>query len=207
MEHVLGTQGYESAVQKFLEVSRALPFDEVNAAYLDFLPGDPCRVLDVGAGAGQNAAALAKLGHTVTAVEPLAPFLEAARRAYADLNVVWKDDCLPRLQSLEENNGQFDFILVQAVWHHLNEEERRVAMRRLADLLDKGGVCALSLRNGPAGMGTHVFPTDGTQTISDAEQCGLKTKRHLADQPSYIKGKKDVVWSHLVFEKPKRFKP
>lgn len=201
MENIPGTQGYEKAVDRFIDIAQALPFDEVNKALLPFLPENPGRVLDVGAGAGQNAAALARLGHAVTAVEPFAPFLAAARQTYVDHDVIWKDDCLPYLRTLTEKTCQFDFILVQAVWQHLDEDERRVAMKRLVELLDHGGMCALSLRNGPAGAGTHVFPTDDTNTISDAEQYGLKTMLHLADQPSYIKGKADVVWTHLVFKK------
>jgi len=98
---------------------------------------------------------------------------------------------------------QFDFILVDAVWHHLNEEERIQALTRLAFLMDEGGICAISLRNGPAGVGTHLYPTDGQATAALGLKLGLEVLLHLMDQPSIMPNKPDVKWTRLVFRKPK----
>lgn len=142
MNTVPGTAGYERSVERFVTTSRALRFRDVNRDFLAHLPSAPARMLDVGCGAGQNAAALARMGHRVTAVEPLADFLAAARDAYADLPIDWLDDSLPTLEAIGPRNACFDFILVDAVWHHLDAIERAAAMRRLAGLLDDDGRCA-----------------------------------------------------------------
>ena len=179
----------------------SIDFDETNKHFLSFIPDTTSRVLDVGAGAGQNAAALARLGHSVVAAEPMSDFLDAARSTYTALDITWVEDHLPLLENLNDGCGLFDFILVQAVWHHLEPKEQQQSMARIAELLRDGGVCALTLRNGPAGAGKHVFPTDGEETVRFAEQCGLETLLHLPDQPSIIKNKPDVSWAHLSFKK------
>ena len=160
-------------------------------------------MLDAGAGAGLNAAALARLGHSVVAVEPMSAFLNAARSTYEGLDVTWVDDSLPLLKKLGDTPGQFDFILLDGVWHHLDEEERVQGMARLSTLLDEGGACAISLRNGPAGGGTHLFPTNGRQTAALAIECGLEVVLHLEDQPSIMKNKPGVTFTRMVVSKRK----
>lgn len=188
-------------VDAFVEASRALDFDAVNKHILEFLPSSSSRILDAGAGIGQNATELAKRGHSVVAVEPLAAFIEAARSGYQSDNLTWIEDGLPLLKKLGDAPARFDFILIQGVWHHLDENERALAMARLSNLLDEGGICAITLRNGPAGAGTHVFPTDGSSTASLARQCGLDVVLNLADQPSLMKNKSGVTWTHMAFKK------
>ncbi|MFM7600712.1 MAG: class I SAM-dependent methyltransferase, partial [Pseudanabaena sp.] len=73
MEVVPGTEGYQRSIEPFIQTSQALSFNVVCSDFLRFIPAPPCRVLDIGAGAGQNSAALAALGHAVTAVEPMIP--------------------------------------------------------------------------------------------------------------------------------------
>lgn len=201
MDKVLGIAGYARVVDAFITASRALDFAVVNAPYLSFLPKASGQVLDVGAGAGQNAAALARVGHQVVAIEPMDEFRAAARQAYPDLTITWIDDILPHLAKLDAATTPFDIILLQAVWHHLDTGERAMAMARLADLLADGGVCAISLRHGPAGVGHHVFPTDGQQTAELAEACGLAVVLHLADCASVMANKSDVRWTHMAFRK------
>jgi SAM-dependent methyltransferase len=201
MHNIPGTRGYEQVVAAFVRESQKLDFARVNRDFLAFLPSVPCRVLDAGCGAGQNAAALARLGYTVVAVEPLAAFLDAARRTYAALPITWINDSLPLVPTLGVESRQFGFILVDGVWHHLDEEERTQCMARLASLLQNGGVCALSLRHGPAGAGTHVFPTDGQKTAVLANQYGLQVAMCLTDQPSIMKNKPRVTWTRIALKK------
>ncbi|MBE9103156.1 class I SAM-dependent methyltransferase [Vacuolonema iberomarrocanum] len=199
MDSVSGTRGYEDVIDAFIEVSQALDFAEINKDFLDFLPPIPSCVLDAGAGAGQNAAALARMGYSVVAVEPFAAFLDAGRSHYKDLNITWIQDSLPLLQTLGDSSEPFDFILVDGVWHHLDEEERERCMARFSTLLSKGGVCAMSLRHGPAGAGKHVFPTDGQKTALLARRYGLRVALHLTNQPSKMRNKPGVTWTRMVF--------
>lgn len=196
-----GVEGYERDVARFVASSQQLNFHETNRAFLPFLTAAPAAVLDAGAGAGQNAAALAKLGHRVTAVEPMADFLAAAKATYRDLPVDWRGDSLPQLASLE-GSPPFDFVLADGVWHHLSDAERGSAFVRLAALMNPGGRLAISLRNGPAGMGVRVFPTDVERTLAQAAEPGLRCVFRLENQPSLFAHKPDVRWARVVFEKP-----
>lgn len=198
---VLGTRGYERVVDRFIATSQALAFEVVNAAFLKVLPAQGARVLDVGAGAGQNASALAQRGYAVVAVEPFPAFLEAAQATYPERGIRWVADSLPRLSALDESPGSFDFVLVDGVWHHLDAWEQRKAPARLAALLRPGGHAALSLRHGPAGAGTHVFPTDGEETAAWGAVCGLETVLHRRNQPSLMPNKRAVTWTRLALRK------
>ncbi|MEM6453307.1 MAG: class I SAM-dependent methyltransferase [Cyanobacteria bacterium P01_D01_bin.105] len=201
MDNVPGTKGYEKVVGKFIEVSQALNFSEVNRDFLKYLPSVAICVLDAGAGVGQNAAALARLGHSVVAVEPMSTFLDAARSTYHGIGVTWVEDSLPWLKKLGDVPNQFSFILVDGVWHHLDNNERVQAMVRFSTLLDNGGACAISLRHGPAGVGTHVFPTDGRETAILAKQCVLEVVLLLENQPSIMKNKPRITWTRIVVRK------
>lgn len=201
MNRIPGTEGYERSISWFIEICQELNFHEACEAFLKFLPSVPARVLDIGAGAGQNSAALAALGYSVTAVEPMTEFLSAARIKYSNHSIVWLNDSLPTLASLRDEVGQFHFILVAGVWHHLNTAEQVLALRQLARLLSKGGCCALTLRNGPPGLGTCVHSTDSDQTINQAKAFDLRCVLHKKNGASILSNKNDVKWGRIVFQK------
>lgn len=198
---VPGTAGYGRAVEHFVDLSRALSFDVVCRDFLRFLPEPPARVLDAGAGAGQNAAALTEKGHEVVAVEPFGPFLDAARAGYPQHGVLWLNDSLPELATVPDQETGFDFILATGVWHHLSSAEQSRALERFRDLLKPGARCALSLRNGPPGLGTCVYPTCVRAILDDASGLGFETDFLIEDQPSLLPGKDDVRWSRVVLRK------
>ncbi|WP_367620994.1 class I SAM-dependent methyltransferase [Streptomyces olivoreticuli] len=57
----------------------SVPFEKVHGGVLDLLPPAPARAVDVGAGTGRDAAALARRGYRVVAVEPVGELREASR--------------------------------------------------------------------------------------------------------------------------------
>ena len=197
----LGIEGYDRFINLFIESNQTLDFHQVCADFIDFLPEKSINILDVGSGAGQNSAALAKLGYKVTAVEPMLQFLVAAKHSYKELNINWLSGSLPELSCIAVEHSKFDFVLIDAVWHHLNEEERGRAAIRLSQIINSGGSGALSLRNGPAGMGTRVFPTKAEETIAQFQNLGFRSVFQLHDQPSFYSFKQDVKWSRIVLEK------
>lgn len=201
MTDIAGTRGYETAISIFTEASLALDFDEINADFLDYLPQNTGKVLDAGAGVGQNSAALARRGYAVTAVEPLPAFLDIARQTHPEPGIRWLNDSLPHLNRLETEEDSFDFILLDGVWHHLSIQEREVCIKRFAQLLQKGGICAMSLRNGPAGVGKHVFPTDTKALAHVARSSGFDVIVARDNQPSKMAHKPGVVWSRVALKK------
>lgn len=201
MTQTLGTAGYARVVDRFVEATQQVSFQDLHEPFLAFIPAKPARVLDVGAGCGRDAAVLASMGHAVVAVEPLAAFRAAAKDLYSAPNIEWVEDSLPSLAKLRDVPNQFDFVLASAVWHHINDAERHRAMSRISHLLEPGGVFALSLRSGPAGAGTHIFPTDGHATIDMAQSAGFDVLLNIPNQPSLMPGKSDVVWTRLAFRR------
>lgn len=199
MRPVEGTAGYGTDVERFVAATESVDFEDLHEPYLDLIPRLPGRVLDIGAGIGRDAHVFASMGHDVVAVEPMVRFLDVARARYDSPKIQWLCDSLPELVSLSEADDLFDFVLVSAVWHHLDDSERERALSRIGRLVRVGGRFALSLRNGPAGGGTHVFPTDHDLTIQLATDAGFKTEVALKDLPSLVPGKSGVVWSKLLF--------
>lgn len=196
-----GTEGYERFIDLFIESSQSLDFHQSCKDYINFLPVGSARILDVGAGAGQNSAALALLGYRVTAVEPMAEFRSAAVATYGEHPVLWKQGSLPELACLNPLDELFDFVLIEGVWHHLNEDERIISIARLSSLIKAEGKCAISLRNGPAGMGTRVYPTDLLSTITAFGQLGFEAIFIAQNQSSIFGFKKDVKWTRVVLQK------
>jgi 2-polyprenyl-3-methyl-5-hydroxy-6-metoxy-1,4-benzoquinol methylase len=196
-----GTAGYERFIPLFISSSQALDFHVVCKDFVGFLPEKNAKILDLGAGAGQNAAALDKLGFKVTAIEPMAAFIHAGKNAYQDSSIEWLHDSLPQLASLVSYTATFDFVLIDAVWHHLSMSERKIAVSQVSTVIKVQGRCAISLRNGPSGMGTRVFPTDAKETVELFKSYGFKCIFRLNNQASVLPNKESVKWTRLVLEK------
>ncbi|REN11303.1 class I SAM-dependent methyltransferase, partial [Mycobacterium tuberculosis] len=75
-------------------------------------PDVPARVLDIGAGSGRDAAALAALGHRVVAVEPTPELRAEGMRRHAALPIEWIDDHLPGLHRVQALGVRHDLILL-----------------------------------------------------------------------------------------------
>ena len=202
MRNVKGTEGYKDFVEQFIKGTKEIDFNELHKPFLNFIPQKPNKILDVGAGIGRDSFKFSEMGHLVTAVEPLQDFIDTARKLYDSPRIEWINDSLPQLKKLKDQENQFGFILASSVWHHLNNEEQKLAIVRISRLLSPKSVFALSLRHGPAGVGTHIFPTSGENTIKSATSAGLKLILNLAHQPSMMRHKKHVFWTKLAFQKP-----
>jgi hypothetical protein len=51
----------------------------------------------------------------------------------------------------------FDVVMLTAVWMHLDEHQRRHAMRSVASVVRTRGLMILSLRHGPVPPGRRMF--------------------------------------------------
>ena len=200
MQDVL--DGYRRAADRdFVDRYEALSSAEVYAPVREFLPDRTLRVADIGAGTGRDAAWFAAQGHRVTAVEPVAELREAGRARHADCDIDWVDDRLPRLSVLA-GKGPFDLVTLCAVWQHLDESARAVALPVIARLLTIGGRLIVSLRHGPGGEGRRVFPISVDATLAEALRAGLIVQ-HRVEAPSIQAGNRalGVSWTWLVLEK------
>lgn len=198
---VPGTEGYSAQADSLVASYESVVFDELYRPLLELLPTGG-RALDVGAGTGRDAAALARRGFRVHAVEPTAELRSHAQRLHADPNIVWVDDSLPDLAQVHAGGERFDLILMTAVWMHLDQSERGRALPRIADLLAQGGRVFMTVRRGPVPEGRRMFAVPLDPLVSQAQSLSLTLLRRyeFAD----MLGRRDVSWSMLAFEKENR---
>jgi protein-L-isoaspartate O-methyltransferase len=175
----------------------SVTFEEVHGGVLDLLPPAPARVLDVGAGTGRDAAALARRGYRVVAVEPVRELREVAQSLNPCGNVRWVEDSLPTLSRLEE---PFELVLVSAVWMHLPPTERGQAMERLAALLAPAGLLVVSLRRGAPPMDRVMFDVPAEEVVRDGERAALRLVRLVEDGVDRL-GRAEVWWQTVVLRK------
>jgi SAM-dependent methyltransferase len=196
-----GTEGYAQEAPELLKTYESVPFAEAQAAALRLIPATPCRVLDIGAGTGRDAAGFAALGHDVVAAEPVKEMREGAITLHPSKSIEWLDDGLPELARLRERRDSFDVVMMTAVWMHLDEAQRRRGMTNVASLLRLNGLLILTLRYGPVPPGRRMFEVSTEETTALAIEQGLRVVLDEA-APTLLKRKLPVTWKRLAFRKP-----
>jgi SAM-dependent methyltransferase len=204
-----GTQGYGETADVLATQYESRSFADVHRGLLPVLPTAPARALDIGAGTGRDAAALAALGHTVLAVEPTQEMRAHGQRLHPSPAIEWLDDSLPELARVRARvrarNERFNLVMMTAVWMHLDEAERTRAMACVADLVAPGGLMTLSLRHGPVPAGRRMFDVSPAETRALAARHGLATV-YEKDRPSVFNAD-GVWWDVLAFRAPPRSSP
>ncbi|EDQ33757.1 hypothetical protein HPDFL43_04870 [Hoeflea phototrophica DFL-43] len=176
MEMVLA--GYAGLGAEWIARSDGLSCDEIYAPVADLLPLAPSRVLDLGAATGRDAAWLVSLGHCVTAVEPVRSLREAGLRLHPQGEIDWVDDRLPGLERIDVAES-YGCVLANGVLHHLEPAAQQSAIRRLAPMLDPGGLMIASLRHGAGPEGRKAWPIDVEALVGIARTCGLDLIRRV----------------------------
>ncbi|GAA1548032.1 hypothetical protein GCM10009730_66450 [Streptomyces albidochromogenes] len=195
---VAGVQAYYAEnAGRLAQRYESVTFEEVHGKVLDLLPLAPAVALDVGAGTGRDAAALARRGYRVVAVEPTREMREVARRLYASEGVCWVEDCLPDLSRVE---GNFEVILLSAVWMHLLPGERERSMERMAALLAPAGLLVISLRRGDPPTDRVMFDVLAEEVVCDGERAGLRLVR-LVEAGTDQLGRAEVWWQTVALRK------
>ena len=179
-----------------------LPTEEYYAPVRHLIPTAPCCTADIGTATGRDARWFADIGHEVTAVDPVAAFLETA--AKSDDRISWLIDALPDLPGLSARRQVFDFVNLSSVWHHLDPKERDRAAGTLARLLAPGGLLLMALRHGPTPAGLPLHPIDVDATANSFSQVGL-AEVFRCKAPSIQKVNRDagVTWTWLALQAEK----
>jgi SAM-dependent methyltransferase len=189
-EPVAGVQPYYARNAAFLAGRyESVSFEAVHGDVLDLLPPAPARAADIGAGTGRDAAAFARRGYDVLAVEPVEELREVAQRLHPSPAISWTGDSLP-----------FDLVLLSAVWMHLPPADRGRAMTRLAELLAPSGTLVMSLRRGEPPADRVMYDVPAEDVVVLAEAAGLRTVRVTGSGTDAL-GRDTVRWQSVVLRK------
>lgn len=194
------TAGYAAEADRLAASYESITFEDVHRDILHLVPEPPGRALDIGAGTGRDAAALARRGFTVTAAEPTAELRRHGESLHAALPIRWLADGLPDLPQLTTAGERFDLVMLTAVWMHLDAAERGRAMQAVAPLLAPGGRLAMTLRHGPVPPGRRMFDVPAGEAIGQAARHGLRLLHHARRGDMF--GRDDVTWDVLMLEWP-----
>lgn len=159
----------------------------------------PVAILDIGSGTGRDAAALADLGHRVTAVEPSSKMLRLARALHPGSQVKWLSDAMPGLEKVE---GTYDVILLSAVWMHVPPADRAAALSRVVDLTPPRGRVFVTLRLGQGDVDRGIWSVSAAELSGMAAARGLATT-DLGRRPDML-GRNGVTWQTLLLTRRDR---
>jgi SAM-dependent methyltransferase len=197
---VPGTQGYAEQATELIARYEELRFPYKHEAIMHLLPVSPVEAIDISAGTGADADRLASRGHRVVAVEPTAPFRAFGVVKHSSPLITWVNDALPHLSVVAATSKQFELIMLTAVWMHLAEQDRAVAMPVLARLLSPPGVMVMALRHGPAPEARMMFAVSPQETIGLAREAGLRCVLNVQVESRQEENRRaGVTWSRLAF--------
>lgn len=198
-----GSRGYAEQADELVAKYEAIDFSTAHQAALPVLPAAPASVIDIGAGTGRDAAWLAERGYGVVAVEPTEALRSRAIALHPSPAIEWIDDRLPALDRVVAQRRTFDLVMLTAVWMHLDAEERRLAMTRIAVLLAPRGLLVMTLRHGPVPSGRIMFAVSAEETIALAQEHGLDVALNVHAESSQAANRDaGVSWTQLAFRRP-----
>jgi SAM-dependent methyltransferase len=197
-----GAKGYAQEAKDLIGYYEGIPFADKHRAALHLIPAHPCGVLDIGAGTGADAAWFAEQGHRVVAVEPTKELRLPGMALHPSSSIEWVDDSLPQLAVTTRRKEKFDLVMMTAVWMHLDEDERHIAMPAVASLLAAKGVVIMSLRHGPRPPGRRMFEVSAEETIALAKSHGLQAILSTrAESVQTINRQAGVTWSCVALQR------
>jgi len=191
---------YHVHAKRFFDQYQSVDFEQVHRDWLPLMPEQPGLALDVGAGSGRDARALAERGWQVVAVEPAENLRQLGRTHTADHDVTWLDDRLPALTKVRALSQRYSLILVSAVWMHLRPEEQQRALRVLTTLLAPGGMLVITARQGASGDERQFFEVSMAALDRWAHDLALLplASSHSDDQL----GRRGLDWQLRVYRLP-----
>lgn len=116
--------------------------------------------------------------------------------------IEWLDDSLPDLAAVRARKEEFDLVMLTAVWMHLDEVHRELAMPNVSALVRDGGIVIMSLRHGPVPPGRRMFEVSAEETIELARRSNLVCILNRKAEPSLRQP--GVSWTRLALSKGPR---
>lgn len=193
---------YQTNPEEHFRRFESVRFEDVHSDLMKYLPSEGGACLDVGAGSGRDAAAIAKRGIHVIAVEPNRALLEMGAARHKASNIEWEQDSLPSLRKVKQRDTVYDFILLSAVWMHLRPSERDLSLKTLRNLLKPSGYLAISLRIAKADEARVMFDVSVEDLVARAERSGYSVA-HVSRVKKDSFNRSDVRWCKVILNKSK----
>lgn len=195
-DHLTAPDYYDCDAAEFAARYDSVSFEAVHPLLARYLPAVG-KALDIGAGSGRDARAMAARGLTVTAVEP-AHGLRAIGASNSD-GVRWIDDRLPRLLQLSEEASRYDFILCSAVLMLVAPADLTQSFATMAELLAPEGQLALNLRAARDDEPDDLFFShEDAAVLAAADAAGLVCSDRGEAEDAIGRG--GYLWRSFVFE-------
>lgn len=118
---------------------------------------------------------------------------------HREVNIRWIDDALPNLDKVKALGETYDFVLLSAVWMHIEPKDRLPSLQTLKRLLGTHGSIALTLRIGDAPLNRPMYAINVDEFIAQAASVGLKTVYQSRKSVDSLK-RMDVRWIKLVLQ-------
>lgn len=191
---------YENYAETLSAQYNSLNPDKLHSHWVKYLPTSAGLALDIGGGSGRDAVWLTKKGWQVTVVEPSQALLKIGKEISKSYPINWVTDCLPYLKKLSNQSPIYSFILVSAVFMHLDEQERAESFETLSGLLADNGLLVITLRMTPW-QDERKFHSVSTQEIVQLAELKNYTAEILGLSADQL-DRKGVVWQTVVVRKP-----
>lgn len=151
------------------------------ARLADVLAPRRARILDAGAGVGRVAAALARRGHDVTAVEKDPDLVSRSRRLFPEVPVVEADilELSPALLEARDRPASYDVVVVVGnVMIYLAEDTETRALTTLGQLLAPGGRILVGFNSVEGPRHSRDYPV--AEFRAHVEAAGLVVQHEFA---------------------------
>lgn len=157
--------------------------------------GERCHVLDVGAGSGDDAMVLARMGHSVVAAEPAEAIRQIGERNTHGMQVQWLDATVSELAAKGLALRSFDAVLLSAVWQYVPAAERVDALKTLAVLSKPGALIRFQYPLPPSRQGQEIVSVEQfKQELAQANsQLPLAFQLQLDGEPLSTKDSRDRI--------------
>jgi len=124
--------------------------------------------------------------------------LNLAKEKSNHKNIYWIKDSLPHLLKLGQNT--YNFILISAVWMHIEPHDRKKSLRRISELMEAGGQLAITLRLGIPDPSRRMYPISAEEFLAQAADENL-TPIYISKITKDSLNRRDVTWKKLVLQK------